>query len=252
MNIVTNLESWQELRRTKQGQEIGFVPTMGNLHEGHLSLCKKALAENEFVIVSIFINPAQFNQEQDYISYPRTLDQDKQLLESIGVDALFLPPEQAMYPDSYEVRVTETSISSVLEGEFRPGHFTGMLTIVLKLLNLIAPQRAYFGEKDYQQLLLIKKMVLSLFLPIEIVACPTIRAPDGLALSSRNARLTQAQRTQATCFAQTLQQGQDCAHIIQSLLEMGFRVEYVKEAWGRRLAAVWLDEIRLIDNISIE
>lgn len=251
MNIVTDLSIWYEYRKNLHNKNVGFVPTMGNLHEGHLALCRRAQAENEVVVVSIFINPMQFNQSQDFDRYPRTLEQDQALLESLSVDVLFLPTASLIYPDQYEIQVAENKISSRLEGEFRPGHFTGMLTVILKLLNLIRPTRAYFGEKDYQQFLLVEKMARALFLPVEIIPCQTVRTVDGLALSSRNSRLNAAQHEQAVRFAQMLQNGASPSEIKESLQYAGFKVEYVADAWGRRLAAVWLDDVRLIDNIVI-
>ena len=156
-------------------------------------------------VVSIFINPTQFNQPSDFDLYPRSIEQDKKQLMFLGIDYLLLPTVASMYPDDYQIKIMETQLASILEGEFRPGHFSGMLTIVLKLLNLLQPTRAYFGEKDYQQLLLIKKMVMALFLPMEIIGCETIREADGLALSSRNARLKQEQRQKAAHFPRLLQ-----------------------------------------------
>lgn len=251
MNIVTDIRAWQQLRLQLTGKSIGFVPTMGNLHAGHESLCLRARAENNIVIVSIFINPTQFNQTEDYKSYPRTLEQDKVLLRQLQVDYLLLFTEAELYPDQYQVQVTETDISQSLEGKARLGHFTGMLTIVLKLFNLVMPHRAYFGEKDYQQLLLVKKMVHALFLPITIVACETIRAEDQLALSSRNSRLSPQQRQQAALLPQLLQSSLTREEIIQHLINAGFAVDYVAEYWQRRLAAVWLEDVRLIDNAAL-
>src|SRR3990167_1366893 len=200
MNTITEVKAWQQLRKTFANQTIGFVPTMGNLHAGHLSLCERSKRENDITVVSIFVNPHQFNEAQDFERYPRTIEQDQALLASHQIDYLLLPDAESMYADYYQIQVTESEISQELEGAFRPGHFTGMLTIVLKLLNLAQPTRAYFGEKDYQQLLLIKKMASALFLPVEIISCETIRAEDGLALSSRNSRLDTSQRKQAAQF----------------------------------------------------
>lgn len=251
MNIVSEIKEWQNIRKTLVGKTIGFVPTMGNLHAGHLSLCQKSVAENEITVASIFINPTQFNQAQDFELYPRTLDQDIEQLQSQKIDYLFVPNVKDMYPDDYQVRVTETELSAVLEGEFRPGHFNGMLTVVLKLLNLMQPTRAYLGEKDYQQLLLIRKMAQALFLPTEIIACKTVRANDSLALSSRNSRLNPEQRQKAARFPQLLAGSQSSETIAEQLKALGFTVEYIAEKWQRRLGAVWLDGVRLIDNISI-
>ncbi len=251
MNTLTLIEQWLETRSQLVNKTIGLVPTMGHLHDGHLALCQRARANNDLVVVSIFVNPTQFNRPDDLARYPRTLAQDQEKLAATGVDYLFCPTAQQMYPDNYEVQVTETAISTLLEGVSRPGHFNGVLTIVLKLLNLIAPARAYFGEKDYQQLLLVKKMVAALFLPVEIIGCATVRAEDGLALSSRNSRLTDEQRQQAAAFARLLKNAQSSEAAIAELESSGLRVDYVAEQWQRRLGAVWLDEVRLIDNISL-
>ncbi len=251
MNIVTDIGVWQALRLQLHGQSIGFVPTMGNLHQGHISLCERARFENDVVVVSIFVNPTQFNQASDFEKYPRSIEQDRMLLEKSQVDHLLLFTAEHLYPDDYHIQVIETSLSQFFEGEFRLGHFTGMLTIVLKLLNLVSPQRAYFGEKDYQQLLLIKEMVTALFLPINIVACETVRAEDQLALSSRNSRLTKQQRQKAALLPKLLQSSLSIEEIKQQLIDAEFKVDYVDEKWGRRLAAVWLGEVRLIDNVKI-
>lgn len=250
MNIVTNLKEWQQIRAKLQGKTIGFVPTMGHLHAGHLSLCQRSTVENDITVVSIFINPSQFNQACDFDNYPRTIEQDIKLLQSLKIDYLFLPDAKAMYADDYHVRVTELELSSTLEGEYRPGHFTGMLTVVLKLLNLTQPTRAYFGEKDYQQLLLVKKMVEAIFLPVDIIACETLRAEDGLALSSRNSRLNTEQRKKAKFFPQLLHGSLSTEEISKKLHELGFKVDYIVDQWERRLGAVWIDDIRLIDNIK--
>ncbi len=251
MNIVSNIKEWIALRKTWQTKSIGFVPTMGNLHQGHLSLCHKAKSENDIVVVSIFVNPTQFNQQSDFDLYPRTLDSDIDALNE-KVDYLFLPNAAEIYHDEYQLKVTEATLSSELEGEYRPGHFDGVLTVVLKLLNLIQANKAYFGEKDFQQLLLIKKMVAALFLPTEIIACETIRAADGLALSSRNNRLSEEQRKKAAIFPKILRGDLSIEVIKQQLIDLGFKVDYIADQWSRRLGAVWVDDVRLIDNIKIE
>lgn len=252
MNIISNINEWQSIRKEMQGKSIGFIATMGHLHSGHLSLCKRSMAENDITVVSIFVNFAQFNQMQDYIHYPRTIENDKIMLKDENIDYLFLPDSDAIYPDNYQIQVSETDLSLDLEGKFRPGHFNGMLTIVLKLLNIIQPTRAYFGEKDYQQLLLVKKMAQALFLPVEIIPCKTIRAEDGLALSSRNSRLNQTQREKATNFPRLLTSSLTTDNISDQLNKLGFKVDYIVDKWQRRLGAVWLDDVRLIDNIQID
>ncbi len=250
MHIITNLAEWQHIRASLRGKSMGLVPTMGHLHAGHLSLCQRAQAENDLSIVSIFVNPTQFNQAQDFQHYPRTLEQDQALLQQQGIDYLLMPDAASMYPDHYEIQVTETKLSQELEGAARPGHFTGMLTVVLKLLNLSGATRAYFGEKDFQQVLLVEKMVQALFLPVEIIRCLTLRAEDGLALSSRNSRLNEAQRQKAAIFAALLRSGLSPEAIKIALEVQGMRVDYVSTAWGRKLAAVWIDDIRLLDNLE--
>lgn len=251
MNIVTKVENWQEIRSLLGGKTIGFVPTMGHLHEGHGSLLKRAKEENDIAVASIFVNPTQFNQSNDFTKYPRTLDQDIAFLQSFHVDFLFLPEVSDIYPDDYQLQITENSLNLELEGEHRPGHFNGMLTVVLKLLNIIQAKNAYFGEKDYQQLLLVEKMVKALFLPVHIIPCATIRAEDSLALSSRNSRLNQSQRLTAAHFPRLLQSQLSCTEIMDELKKHGFKVDYIVEKWQRRLGAVWLDDIRLIDNFSL-
>ncbi|HYF98027.1 MAG TPA: pantoate--beta-alanine ligase [Coxiellaceae bacterium] len=251
MNTVTSLNEWRFIRANFGRELVGFVPTMGYLHEGHLSLIQRAKTENEIVVVSIFVNPTQFNQNSDFEKYPRAIERDQQLLSDLGVDYLLLPEAGEMYPDQYSLQVSELELSATLEGEYRPGHFNGMLTVVLKLLNLVQSHKAYFGEKDYQQYLLIKKMAAAFFMNTEIVACPTLRAADGLALSSRNVRLTEEQRKQAALFPKILQESATAEFAHQALVAAGFAVDYVADQWNRRLSAVWLDEVRLIDNVKI-
>ena len=225
---------------------------MGNLHAGHLSLCQQAKNENDITVVSIFVNPTQFNQSQDFQAYPRTIEQDTALLKKNKIDYVILPTQQAMYPDNYEIQVTENNLSKALEGQCRPGHFAGMLTVVLKLLNLVQANNAYFGEKDFQQLLLIKKMAAALFLPVAIKAGRTVRTEQGLALSSRNNKLDEEQKKLAIHFSRLLKSTQSLAEITQHLQTLGFKVDYIVEQWQRRLGAVYLGETRLIDNISLE
>ncbi len=253
MQIISSLHEWRIIRQSLSQQTIGFVPTMGHLHQGHVSLCRQSLAENKITVASIFVNPTQFNQPSDFQLYPRTLDADSELLQSEKIDYLFVPEADEMYADKYEMQVIETNLSQQLEGQYRPGHFNGMLTVVLKLLNLVQARRAYFGEKDYQQLLLVKKMAQAFFLSTEIIACKTIRAEDHLALSSRNSRLTSAERQHATHFPRLLQRTDlSVEKITAELQALGFKVDYIVEQWGRRLGAVWLGDIRLIDAMDVE
>ena len=250
MHTVTSLAEWRCIRRKIEQKSIGFVHTMGHLHQGHLSLCARSQQDNDLTVAAIFINPSQFNQEQDFTNYPRTLAEDKSLLKQQKVDYLLLFGQQTIYPDDYQIQVNETSeLSQILEGKFRPGHFSGMLTVVLKYLNIVRPTRSYYGEKDYQQLLLIQKMAKALFLEAEIIGCPTLRAEDGLALSSRNSRLTAMQRKKVRHFPEILQKIQSATMATKELETLGFKVDYVADHWGRRLAAVWLEGVRLIDNL---
>ncbi len=233
----------------QQVNAVGFVPTMGALHQGHLSLVSAARKDNEYVVVSIFVNPTQFDQAADLDQYPNTLEQDLQRLEAAGVDAVFLPDFAAMYPDDYAYQITENVLSSQFCGAHRPGHFDGVLSVVMKLLNLVQPQRAYFGEKDYQQLHLIQGMVRAFFMKVEIVPCPIIREDDGLAMSSRNLRLTPAQRKIAPHLYMTLTENSTVSAKKQRLNTLGFEVDYIAVMGERLLAAASLGDIRLIDNV---
>ncbi len=187
-------------------QTIGFVPTMGALHEGHLALVKEAMEDNDFVVVSIFVNPIQFNNKVDLEKYPRVIEQDIKLLEEVGCDLLFYPEFEEMYPDGEppEVDYNVNGLDKVLEGAFRPGHFSGVITVVKRLFEIIAPDRAYFGMKDYQQLLIINTFVKNYNIPVEIVPVPTEREEDGLALSSRNRLLKPEHRREATLLYEVL------------------------------------------------
>lgn len=249
-NIVTEVAKWRTLRAGIKGS-VGFVPTMGCLHEGHMALVRRARAENNVVLVSIFVNPTQFNQASDFEKYQRTLERDCALLDAAGADFVLAPSAEDMYPDGYSVQVSETEDAKVLEGAFRPGHFSGMLTVVLKLLNIAQAGKAYFGEKDFQQLLLVRKMADAFFLPTEIIGCPTVRAEDGLALSSRNERLSPDERRKAARLSQLLRSTEGDEAVMRRLMDEGFRPEYVETRWGRRLAAAWLGDTRLIDNIAL-
>lgn len=258
------------------GKTIGFVPTMGALHEGHLTLAREALAENDECIVSIFVNPKQFAPHEDFDKYPRTLDKDSALLEEIGVQSIFAPSVDVMYPSDFQSSVTVGNISKPLEGEFRPHFFTGVATVVTRLLLLVGAHKAYFGEKDYQQLQVIKALQRDLAIPPEIIGVPTVREVSGLALSSRNAYLSPAQKDQALTIirtlrnmAENLKSGHPIAQIeaaaTENLLSAGFdKVDYmtIRDAETllpptaetkkhRLLAAAWLGQTRLIDNIGV-
>lgn len=249
MQIIKSILDWRKLRQQLASDvQVGFVPTMGNLHQGHLSLLTRSLNENAQTVLSIYINPTQFNQVSDFENYPKTLEQDLAMAEAAGVNYVFMPSYNEIYPDNYTYKVIETDRSQPLEGEYRPGHFEGMLTIVLKLLLLVKPNKAYFGEKDYQQLQLVRGMVDAFFLDTEIIACPIIREASGLPLSSRNNRLSAIQREKADCFAEIFQSTLSCTAMTTKLAELGFAVDYIVDYQGRRFAAVRIGDVRLIDN----
>ena len=254
---------------------IAFVPTMGNLHEGHLDLVRIARAQGKCVVVSIFVNPLQFGVNEDFSKYPRTLEEDCSLLEQCGVDVLFTPSERELYPMPQQMTV-EPPLANELCGAFRPGHFRGVATVVLKFLNIVQPQVAVFGKKDYQQWVVVRQMTRQLNLPVEIVGGETVRAADGLALSSRNQYLSVNERTEAVFLYQTLLgirqsllNGEpDFSKLeqqaVESLVTHGWRVDYVavrvqadlaKPQPGVAnlvvLAAAWLGKTRLIDNLEV-
>jgi pantoate--beta-alanine ligase len=253
MNVIDDLQRWRELRGALTGS-IGFVPTMGALHDGHASLVRRARAENDVVAVSIYVNPTQFDQAADLAAYPTPLDADLARLIELGADYVLLPSYGQMYADGYRFRVEETELSRQLCGAHRAGHFGGVLTVVLKLLNLVRPARAYFGEKDYQQYLLIRGMVEALFIDTTIVACPIVREADGLAMSSRNVRLDAAARCRAPLLYRTLCLDVADEVVVAQLTAAGFDVDYVVTTHGRRFAAVRLategGSVRLIDNVE--
>ena len=250
MKIIRTRAEWQNAASQLSGKTVGLVPTMGALHDGHLSLVKRSLAENDFTVVSIFLNPTQFNNAADLQTYPVGFDADCALLEKIGTDYLFAPTYAEMYPDAYRYHVIETELSKEMCGAKRPGHFEGVLTVVLKLLNIFQPTHAYFGEKDYQQYLLIKGMAEAFFLKTEIVPCPLIREASGLAMSSRNRRLSAEGLAKAPLFYQTLSSGKAPEEIQSELEANGFVVDYIEERDDRLFGAVFLEDVRLIDNVE--
>ncbi len=266
MIIINTVSQWRTIRAAATGYNaatghnaatgdtavtgIGFVPTMGALHEGHLSLVRRCRAENALTVVSIFLNPTQFNNPSDLSGYPVSFAGDCALLEREGVSYLFAPDYREMYPDEYRYRLSENTLSAELCGASRPGHFEGVLTVVMKLFNIIRPQRAYFGEKDYQQYQLIRGMAEAFFMDTEVIPCPLVREESGLALSSRNRRLSPAGLLQAPTFYRSLSSGESLPAIRAQLEGAGFRVDYLEEREGRLFGAVFLEEVRLIDNVQ--
>ena len=278
---MKTVSSIQELKaylaaERQDNKQVGFVPTMGALHAGHLSLVKRCREENDVCVVSVFVNPTQFNDKHDLETYPRTLDKDCALLETAGCDYVFAPSVEEMYPEPDTRTFDFGTVSAVMEGARRPGHFNGVAQIVSKLFYAVEPNRAYFGEKDFQQIAVIRAMVKQLQIPVEIVACPIVREADGLALSSRNVRLTSEQRQKAPLIARTLKEsvtfaaGKSVQEVIDYVVnrinaEPDMRVEYFEIVDGNTMEAIgqWTDttypvgcitvycgEVRLIDNIK--
>ncbi|WP_339108395.1 pantoate--beta-alanine ligase [Thioclava sp. GXIMD4216] len=260
----------------RSGMLVGVVPTMGALHDGHLSLVKAARAQSDRVIVTIFVNPMQFNNTDDLSKYPRDEARDLALLDEAGVDVLFAPDVAEVYPDGFSTTVSVSGVSAPMEGEHRPGHFDGVATVVAKLFGMTQAGRAFFGEKDWQQLQVVRRMVRDLNLPVTVIGCPTIREADGLAMSSRNVRLSHEDRSMAPLLHQVLQElaaslraGADVGVALASaraeLAAKGFgTVEYLDLRAGdslaplaqlednaRLLVALWLGNVRLIDNIPV-
>ncbi|GIV23953.1 MAG: pantothenate synthetase [Bacteroidia bacterium] len=245
LQTKAELRAWRQ--KVKDG--VGFVPTMGALHEGHLSLVRRSLEENAWTVVSIFVNPRQFGANEDYHRYPRTLDRDRRLLENLGIAALFAPSEEEIYSPEDEVWISLTRLSRLWCGSYRLGHFDGVALVVTKLFNLVAPNRAYFGEKDFQQARIIEKLVSELFYPIEIVRVPTVREPDGLAMSSRNTYLSPRGRAQAVALYKTLQ-------YIQALVpKTRLTADLLREARTyliERFPEVKLEYLAIVDEYSLE
>lgn len=271
-DLHTQIKHWQS-----QNQTIAFVPTMGNLHAGHIALVKQAIGSADKVVVSIFVNPTQFDKSEDLQAYPRTREEDQGKLKNTGADLLFLPSVEVMYPNLGQACTIEVpEFSNILEGASRKGHFSGVATVVAKLFNLVQPTTAIFGQKDFQQLMIIRQMVNDLNFNVDIVAAPTIREPDGLAMSSRNGYLNEEERARAASFYQILStlredilQGDTNYLSLQKLalrrLEgKGFTPDYIEvrrksdlQAPQKTsddlviLGAAWLGKARLIDNISV-
>jgi pantoate--beta-alanine ligase len=275
-DAISDLRHWLRGQRASR-RRIGLVPTMGSLHEGHLSLVDETRRRADIVVMSIFVNPLQFGPNEDFSRYPRALERDRALAAARGVDALFVPSTETMYPAGAETRVVPGPIADRWEGAARPGHFTGVLTVVAKLLHLVEPDVACFGRKDVQQVILIGQMVRDLDWPLEIVIGPTVREPDGLALSSRNAYLDAEERRQAAALSGALRvaheawrAGQTSAQDLEAMMRQrlamssGLRVEYIMIVEPRTLTpidtagadtivalAARLGRTRLIDNIVL-
>ena len=237
----------------RAGLRVGLVPTMGNLHAGHHSLVRLAREHADRVVASVFVNPTQFGPDEDFSRYPRTPEADAEGLAAAGCDLLWMPTVETMYPFGADgaVRIRVPGITDVLEGAHRPGHFDGVLTVVMKLLQIAQPERAYFGEKDWQQLSLVRGLVDAFFLPVTIVACPTVRETDGLALSSRNSSLRPADRQRAPLLYRALSSAETAEQAARELSASGFVVDYVEDRDGRRLGAVRIGGVRLIDNLPL-
>jgi len=270
-NLRAQVRGWRQ-----DGAVVGVVPTMGALHEGHLSLARAAKAECDRVIVTIFVNPKQFNNADDLAKYPRTEASDAALLASVGVDAIFVPDPSEVYPDGFATTISVAGVSVPLEGTSRPGHFDGVATVVTKLFGMTQADRAYFGQKDWQQLQVVQRLVADLNLPVILVGCETVREADGLAMSSRNARLPATARAQAPALhaamqraAEAIREGEAVSVAMKraraEVLESGFEaVDYLElrsasmldrvntlDAPARMLAAAVIGGVRLIDNIGV-
>ncbi|QNO13804.1 pantoate--beta-alanine ligase [Alkalicella caledoniensis] len=280
MNIIENPKQMQQysLGMKLQGKSVGFVPTMGFLHQGHLSLMEQAKKENDVVVVSIFVNPTQFGEGEDFDIYPRDFQRDRNLVEGVGADVIFYPQVKDMYPDNYKTYVDVNEITDKLCGASRPGHFRGVTTIVSKLFNMVLPDKAYFGLKDAQQVAVIKQMVKDLNFPVEIIPCPIVREEDGLAMSSRNVNLKDNERKAALVLSRSLfdaqgsiGRGEREASKIRTTItekitsEPLAKIDYVKVVSGDTLEdldrlsgnvlialAVKIGKVRLIDNIMLE
>ena len=277
MEVVQTLESLRRWRATTH-RSIGLVPTMGYLHEGHLALVRRARAENDVVAVSIFVNPRQFGPDEDLERYPRDTERDISLLHAESVDLVFVPSADEMYPPGFSTTVDVGSLGERLEGVSRPGHFKGVATVVARLLNLTRPQRAYFGQKDAQQVIVVRRMVKDLALTVQIEAVPTVRETDGLALSSRNIFLSIEERRAATALSRALLRAQESfewgersagrlRQIVRDILDLELlvRADYVSVADAVTLdeleqvdrpavlsVAAWVGHTRLIDNVPLE
>ncbi len=279
MRITDRIDEVRSIiqRAQSNGNTVGLVPTMGALHEGHFSLIRRAKQNDDFVVVSVFVNPTQFGPGEDFNEYPRQLEKDATAVEGLGGDLVFAPAPEQMYPPDFSTYVEVEKLTDDLCGAFRPGHFRGVTTVVAKLFNIVCPDRAYFGQKDYQQLVVIRRMVRDLNMPVEVVACPTVREADGLALSSRNKYLSPEQRKAAPAIYAALQDGaaavgsgataSEAERIVTQHIQTqpALRVQYVRAVHPETLeepdysgpplliaVAVLAGDTRLIDNLVIE
>lgn len=275
MQVIRSLSQMMQLAYPA-GKSVGFIPTMGYLHRGHLSLVQTSKKECDITVASIFVNPAQFGPHEDLSSYPRDIDRDLKELEKLGVDYVFIPSAAMMYPEGFNTWVQVQGLSEILCGNSRPGHFKGVCTIVLKLINTVRPDKMFMGEKDYQQLMILRKMLFDLNLKTKIVACPIVREPDGLAMSSRNSYLSTSDRALALCLHNALveakeavAQGKTDAHMLIALAKQtiriaGANVDYVEilderdlseqeiiDEHSRMLIAAYVGKTRLIDNLCL-
>jgi len=278
MQVYSTISDLQQAlsKERSAGKNIGFVPTMGALHQGHLELVRRSALENDATVVSIFVNPTQFNDANDLLKYPRTLEADCDLLRTAACDYVFAPDVKEIYPEPDTRQFDFGSLATVMEGRFRPGHFNGVAQVVSRLFDIVKPDRAYFGEKDFQQLAVVRELVRQLNLNLQIIACPIVREKDGLAMSSRNQRLSENQRKQAVVISKTLFESKEKQHILpvpelkqwvinQINTTPELQVEYFEIVDGLTLqpiekwedtnypvgcVAVFAGEIRLIDNVT--
>lgn len=272
---IENVRSYLDGMR-HPGKSIGFVPTMGALHQGHIELVRRSCRKNDITGCSIFVNPIQFNNKEDLVKYPRTMEDDLQMLKEAGCDLVFAPSVEEMYPGPVKEKYDFGDLEKVMEGAHRPGHFNGVAVVVKKLLDIFQPTRAYFGEKDFQQLRIIQTLVKNESIPVEIVPCPTVREPDGLAMSSRNRRLSSEERAKAPLIYKSLKKASDLARKMpvdevkaicsKALAEKGFLVDYFEISdvdslqpigdWNEAreviaCVAAFLGPVRLIDNMIL-
>lgn len=280
MKIYTSVEDFQKFRETESViSKIGFVPTMGALHEGHLALVKRSVSENELTIVSIFVNPKQFNDKSDFNNYPVTISEDLEMLKKVHCDVVFMPNADDIYKDYFGYKIDFDGLDEIYEGEFRPGHFQGVVDIVYRLFDIVKPNNSYFGEKDFQQLAIIKLMVKRAEMSVNVVPCKIVREESGLAMSSRNQRLSVTQRISAAKIYQILNEvtlkissknnPEDISVYIENEINKveDLKTEYVvfcdpdslvkveefvENSEVRLCLAVWCGKIRLIDNISLQ